>query len=351
MASKNKFGFDDLTPDKAPRPRKRNLGPMGAAVRDAAENLTETTNVKMEQRKQNATDAKAYRRAQEAGLVLVNLELDAVKTDDLPRDRLDLGDVAKSNEMEELMASIAARGQREPIEVYSDGAGGYQLKKGWRRLTALRQLLAKTGDDAFATVTARIAQSSEERVAQYIDMVEENIIREDLTFAEMAQLAITAAQDPALGLATTDAAVARLYSSLHKMKRSYIRSFIYLLETLGEAVDWPKAISRNLGVDVARKLRAEPARLPELISALDRCLNKDEQTAAFQGFVAADGVKPVGDKRPVAPKQKFEFHVGEMKVTARNGELRIVEGRDFTGVPKADLERAVHALADVLSKG
>lgn len=347
MSSKNKFGFDGLAPKEELKPQARTLGPMGAAVREAAGSLQEATDTKVEQRRQNASDAKEYRAAVNNGRVLVNLGLDTIQTSALPRDRLDLEDVAKSEEMEELMASIEARGQREPIEVFRDNDGVYQLKKGWRRWTALRQLYAKTGNDAFATIIARVAVTDEDRVALYIDMVEENIIREDLTFAEMAQLALTAAADDVLGLDGADAAVARLYASLHKMKRSYVRSFVFLLEQLGSSLQWPRAVSRNLGVDVVRSLRADTSRLAILKAGLDACDTEAEQATILAGFVASGaGDKPA--KQRIAPKQKFEFHVGEAKVTARNGEFRIVAQRDYTSVPREVLERAVRAFQDAL---
>ena len=347
MAGKNKFGFDDLTPTAKSEPRVRSLGPMGSAVREAATSLQETTETKIEQRRLNASEAKEYRAAVDDGLVLVKISLEEILTSDLPRDRLDLEQVAASHEMEELISSIRERGQREPIEVFPDETGGYQLKKGWRRLTALRHLHSTTGDEAFGVVVARVAPKDEDRTALYIDMVEENIIREDLSFAEMAQLAITASKDDSAGLDSAEMAVARLYSSLHKMKRSYVRSFVYLLEQLGDVLQWPKAISRNLGVEVSRKLRADSADLGVLRAALEACGNEEDQLAVLTGFVAVGaGDGPVKKSKPA--KQKFEFHVGSVKVTARNGECRIVAQRDYTDVPKEMLERAVRAFEEVL---
>lgn len=347
MSSKSKFGFGNLETKSTARPRVSTLGPMGAAVREAADSLQESTDNKVTQRRQNAEDAKQYRDALNDGRVLVTLGLDTIQTDALPRDRLDLEAVAKSDEMEELMASIASRGQREPIEVFRDDAGAYQLKKGWRRLTALRQLFGKTGDDAFASVVARVAVADEDRAALYIDMVEENVIREDLTFAEMAQLALTAAADDLSGLEDADAAVARLYASLHKMKRSYVRSFVFLLEQLGDCLQWPRAVSRNLGVDVVRVLRADDSGLAVLKAALESCENADEQLTVLTGFIGG-GAGAARPKKTATPKQKFEFHIGSAKVTARNGELRIVAQRDYTAVPRDALERAVKAFEDAL---
>ncbi|WP_299695378.1 ParB N-terminal domain-containing protein [uncultured Tateyamaria sp.] len=354
MSRSNKFGFAPLdTEATAPR-RTRSPGPMGTAVRDAAETLADTTEAKVEQRRQNAEDARNYRMAQDSGRLLVGLPVGNVLTDDLPRDRLALDEVAASDEMEELKSSIRARGQKEPIEVYQADDGSYQLKKGWRRLTALRQLLAETGEDRFAEVIARVENGAADRTLRYVDMVEENVVREDLTFAEMAQVAITAAADP--GVPETDPAelVARLYGALHKTKRSYIRSFVFLLTALGDDLKWPKAVARNLGVDVARALKSiEQA--DALRAQLTACASEEQQAKVLADFVVGQksgaGAADTEGKSGAAPRQKLEFFVGETKVTARNGELRVVSGIDFANTPKAALEDAIKAFEAALKTG
>ncbi|MGB0904850.1 MAG: ParB N-terminal domain-containing protein [Mangrovicoccus sp.] len=325
---------------------------MGAAVREAAESLAETTEAKVEQRRQNAEDAKAYRAAQSEGRVLESLSVYAIYTDDLPRDRLDLEAVANSEEMDELKSSIRSRGQREPIEVFVDEAGRYQLQKGWRRVTALRQLHEETGEDQFGKVTARVAKpaedQSDQRMARYIDMVEENVVREDLTFAEMAQVAIRAASDPAVEDSDPEALVGRLYGSLHKMKRSYIRSFVFLLTALGGSLQWPKDISRNQGVEIVRALKAAPERAGALGRELAACATRDDQAVVLEMFLKSPRRKEGGQAR--APKEKYEFHVGDTKVTARKGECRILSGRDFADIPKDRLARAIRAFEEALKE-
>mgnify|MGYP001348962687 CR=1 FL=1 len=346
MADKNKFGFEALdTGTPAPR-RERGVGPMGAAVREAAASMQETTEAKVEQRRRNAEDAKAFRDAQAEGLVLRRLSIGDVRIDDLPRDRLDLDAVATSDEMEELKASIRARGQREPIEVFRDAQGRYQLKKGWRRLTALKQLFLETDDRAFASVVARVDNAdAEDRVARYIDMVEENVVREDLTFAEMAQVALSAAADPEVPETDADQLVTRLYGSLHKMKRSYIRSFVFLLAELGPSLQWPKAVTRNLGVEVARAMKAGPDRVPSLRRALAAVGTLEDQAQVLSDFLS-DRKRGDGPKRE--RREKYEFHVGTTKVTARKGECRIVSGDDFADIPKDRLVRAIRAFEAAL---
>jgi ParB family chromosome partitioning protein len=349
MSSKNKFGFGSLEAPETPKPRERSVGPMGAAVRDAAENMQQATEAKVEQRRQNAADAKAYRTAQAEGLVLTKIPLAEIATTDLPRDRLDLEAVAASSEMEELKASIRERGQKEPVELYRDNDGRLQLKKGWRRFTALSQLYAETGDESFATIIARVDDGADDRLARYIDMVEENVVREDLTFAEMAQVAILAARDEGTEEIDPNAMVSRLYGSLHKVKRSYIRSFVFLLCALEDDLKWPKAVSRNLGVDVARALSSQDD-AAKLRAALRQCQNAEAQNGVLSRFLEKKPAE-TADPKPTERKEKREFHVGDMKITARQGECRIVSEEDFASLPKAQLERAVEAFQRALREG
>ena len=345
MTSKNKFGFAPVEPN-APKPRSRSVGPMGAAIRDTAESLNDSTEAKVEQRRQNAKDAKTFRAAASEGLMLMRIPLSDVHSDDLPRDRLELDAVASSDEMEELKASIRARGQKEPVELYEGADGRLQIKKGWRRFTALAQLYAETNNESFSTIIARIDAGDESRVNRYIDMVEENVVREDLTFAEMAQLAIIAANDASIEEGDPHVLVGTLYGALHKVKKSYIRSFVGLLVSLSSDLEWPKAVPRNLGVDVARALKADPSAVDDLRKRLRAATTSDAQNEVLRAFSAGPVPSVKGAAR--APKQKFEFHVGDTKVTARQGECRIVSSVDYASVPKAQLEDAIKAFEDVL---
>ena len=349
--SGNKFGFTPIDEDDLKKTRRREVGPMGVAVREAANSLNESTENRVEQRRQNASDAKEYRKARDEGRVLVAVGINEIHTTDLPRDRLDLSSVANSDEMDELKASIQERGQKEPIELYKDADGRFQLKKGWRRVTALKQLFEETGDERFSSVTARVAESHSDRIDLYIDMVEENVVREDLTFAEMAQVAILASKDSELGAGDAEALVGRLYSSLHKMKRSYIRSFVYLLNELEGALPFPKSVSRNLGVEVARKLRASSDSAAGLKDVLARASTAGEQNEALEAFLVDTDAEPgSGKRREKAESVKYEFHVGGSKVTARKGECRILSGQDFSSIDRSKLQRAVEAFEAVLNE-
>lgn len=345
MTRKNKFGIEPLE-TKSAGPRIRSLGPMGAAVREAADDLQATTDAKIEQRRRNAEDAKAYRDAQTEGRVLVHLPLSEIATSALPRDRLDLEAVARADEMEELKASIRARGQKEPIEVFRDDDGVLQLKKGWRRLTALRQLLDETGDAAFANIVARIDGGEADRLERYIDMVEENVVREDLTFAEMAQVVVEASADPDVEETDAEVLVNRLYGSLHKMKRSYIRSFVALLAALGPSLKWPKAVPRNLGVEVVRQVQ-RGGDTERLRRELAGATSADAQRMMLERFSKGAGTAA---SKPATKREKYECRVAAMKITARDGECRIKAEIDFTSVPRDRLEEAIRAFQRVLDE-
>ena len=350
--SGNKFGFTPIDENDLKKTRRRDVGPMGAAVRETASSLNESTENLVEQRRQNASDAKEFRKARDEGRVLVAIGINEIQTSDLPRDRLDLSSVARSDEMDELKSSIRERGQKEPIELYVDDDGSFQLKKGWRRLTAIQQLFDETGDARFSTVTARVANTKSARLDLYIDMVEENVVREDLTFAEMAQVAILAANDEELGAGDAEALVGRLYSSLHKMKRSYIRSFVHLLKELDDALSFPKSISRNLGVEVTRKLRAVPGSAAELRALLGSASSAADQNEILEVFLkGTEAEVSDGNSRGKKESVKYEFHVGASKVTARKGECRILSSYDFTSLDRARLQKAVEAFEAVLSEG
>ncbi len=345
MSGKNKFGFAPVEAEPK-KPRSRSVGPMGAAIRDTAENLGASTEAKVEQRRQNAEDAKSYRTAAAEGLVLTRVPLGEVHADDLPRDRMELDAVAQSDEMEELKASIRARGQKEPVELYKGADGRLQIKKGWRRFTALSQLLAETQDEAFATIIARVEGAGQGRLTRYIDMVEENVVREDLTFAEMAQVALTAAEDDAVEERDPHVLVGTLYGALHKMKKSYIRGFVTLLEAVGSDLQWPKAVPRNVGIEAARVVKAGGADIEALRTQLRAAATEDAQSEVLKSFAAGGVQKPA--RKVKAPREKFEFHLGGTKVTARKGECRIMSSVDYAGVPKAKLEEAIRAFEAAL---
>ena len=329
-------------------PARRKLGPMAAAGREVAENVAAATEAQVEARRRNAADAKEWRAAAAEGRVLMTVPLEEIAADDLPRDRLGLAALETSEEMEELKASIRARGQREPVELYRDAEGRLQLKKGWRRVAALRALHAETGENRFATALARIddgpgleAEARAARIELYVDMVEENAVREDLTFAEMANLALEAVADPRTGLATYEEAVGRLYGSLARMKRSNIRRFVTLMRHLGDALPFPKAIGRDLGADLGRRLEQDPDLADRLRDALAGAATPERQNTELRAALRA--ARP----ETVAPSER-RFARGPLSARVTVHEMRIRAAFPIGNLGDRRLEAALDAFLAAL---
>ena len=124
--------------------------------------------------------------ARSEGRLVLRVPLEAVETAWLIRDRLDPG-TPEDPDFAALIDSLRAHGQRSPIEVADMGQGRYGLISGWRRLTALRQLHAETGEARFATVLA-LLHKPENAQGAYLAMVEENEIRLGLSYYERARI-------------------------------------------------------------------------------------------------------------------------------------------------------------------
>ncbi len=92
-----------------------------------------------------------------------------------------------------------------------------------------------------------------------------------------------------------------LYSALHKMKRSYIGPFVYLLEELGEAPKWPKDISRSSGEGARTSYRIYCEMELNLRIRLMKRLKRD---------------RPVGGRR----KPKLQIGSGHIATTGPHGK-------------------------------
>ena len=346
---RSKFGIEPVTiPSEKSSDRRKSKGPMSAAVQDAAGSLTETVAARTEARKRNTEDANAFRVAQQEGRILQYLSVSYVHTDDLPRDRLDLDSLASSEEMDELKASIRAQGQQEAIEVFTDENGSHQLVKGWRRLHALKSLFQETGEVRFSQVLARVDVRSVDRVEIYQRMVEENIIRQDLSLAEMAHVAIVAKQDTSVEVDDVGDVVTRIFSSLAKQKRTYIRLFVELLEKLEADLKFPKALSRDLGAELAHKLRSKGVAIEAFRAELKVVESAARQEEVIRHFlsVSKEGRSPPASQSSRA--RKFEVRVGDTKLTAKSGELRLKSPIDYSQVSRERLEQALLAFNEVI---
>jgi len=63
-------------------------------------------------------------------------------------------------------------------------------------------------------------------------MVDDNLVRRDISFAEMALLAHRYCQGPRTEAASASEAIARLYPSAGRQKRHYIQNFAPLMTSL-----------------------------------------------------------------------------------------------------------------------
>ena len=80
--------------------------------------------------------------------------------------------------------------------------GGYELVQGYRRLGAYRVLYQETEAEDWAEIPALIMPGAPDVAGLYRRMVDENVIRKDLSFAEMARAAQVYAEDPSTSVST-----------------------------------------------------------------------------------------------------------------------------------------------------
>ncbi|TPE51622.1 ParB N-terminal domain-containing protein [Amaricoccus solimangrovi] len=192
-------------------------------------------------------DAEALRAAEAEGRVIARVRVSEIVVDELTRDRMALD----REELDELKISIRSNGLRLPVELFelaTPKAGqGYGLISGLRRVTAMRELY---GPDATIAALIREPADAAEAVAA---MVEENEIRAGLSHYERGRVAALAVGQGRF--ADLDEAVARLFASASKAKRSKIRSFALVHEELGDMLSFPQALTEKAGLRLANALR------------------------------------------------------------------------------------------------
>jgi ParB family chromosome partitioning protein len=199
----------------------------------------------------------------------------------------------------------------------------------------------------------------------YRRMVDENLIRTDISFAEMAALARAYAEDPGTAAESADAAVQVLYGSAGKQKRSYIRAFARLMAVLDPHLAHPEAIPRALGLAVLKRMETEPGSVADLkrhLAARSGRPAEDELAIlrAYSGeneFGARPAQFPAGNAAPATarPPRKarttfqIESALGEAKCTASQGRLELRLDTDFTAIDRRRLEAAVELFLGRLS--
>lgn len=345
------FSAEKVLPRAAAAPRR---GPMAAAISENADSLRDREEMSARIRAENDALAHEHVRLKQQGLIVDLVALDMIDTDKLTRDRHKGPDA----ELAELVDSIRDIGLSNPIRLEQRMDGRYELIQGYRRIQAYTRLLTETGDrEKYGSIPAGIVAKGEALDVLYRRMVDENLVRKDISLAEMAQLAIHYADDPATDISDSDKAVTKLFKSASYSKRSYIRSFIPIVEQLGDVLKFLPEVPRALGLAISAKL----VEVPEVVAAIradlpawDDRMVEDEFTV-LRRYVVDD--RPVESEVAVAKKSaaigvkaKTSFQLarpqGAAKCVAGAGRLEIRLDRDFSAIDRRKLEVAVQNLLD-----
>lgn len=363
--SRKKPGFEINIPDEievgiVPKKALARRGPMASAIAENADALKARKSTADAIRAENDALAHEYVSLNAAGHVVQPIALDDVHMTLLVRDRLP----GEDHELESLVTSIQDLGLSNPIRVLKrpDGSG-YELVQGFRRLSAYRALLTQTGGDVWAKIPALIMPGEVDDIeGMYRRMVDENLIRKDLSFAEMAHAARNFADDPSTQARTLKEAIGALFQSAPYSKRSYIRSFAALNDALGPELMFATDIPRALGVSLAREIKEDPSKVGEIAAALAGAPDRDSEgemeilrrfvDGGGAGQAAPDPASTVIPKTKGGARTKTTFHIqssaGQVKCTAAHGRLEIKVDRDFSAIERARLEQAIASLIDGL---
>lgn len=326
------------------QPERR--GPMASAISEAAAATVKRSSAEAEIRAENDNLAKEHVRLKKLGLITDLLPTAKITMAKLTRDRL----ARLDPELAELKASIVAVGLSNPIRV-EQSDDGYELIQGFRRLAAFRELAVETNDPRYLKIPAALVPRGEPVVDLYRKMVDENLVRKDISFGEMAQLARSYAKEAGIDVGD---AVGQLYASALKQKRSYIRQFAMMLEATEGAIQHVEAIPRALGLELCKVLAGDSERAGGLIAVLQRDPQTDAVTEmqTLRSFVA-ETAKPAA--KPAARlTAKTSLRIprpeGEARVLASDGRIELRLNRDFSGVSRSKLQAGIEALLDALDR-
>lgn len=336
-------------PTQAPAPRR---GPMATAISEAANSTRQRQEVEAQIRAENDALAHEHVRLKGLGLVMELVPLNAISTSKLTRDRAKGPDL----ELAELKGSIADIGLSNPIRLEARPDGLYELIQGFRRLSAYRELFENTGDEQFQAIPSVVTEPGDKLEDLYRRMVDENLVRKDISFAEMAKLALEYANDPQTDETDPDKAVASLFKSAGYQKRSYIRNFIRLVRALDGCLKYAPEIPRALGLSLSAMIEADPVLADKIGLALNANPDRSaaEELDILRSFVKEEPpAKVTAAKkadRPAPSKTSFALPLanGAAKCTAAQGKLEIKLDRDFSNIDQARLEQAIRLMLDSL---
>ncbi|MBL4768136.1 MAG: ParB N-terminal domain-containing protein [Rhodobacteraceae bacterium] len=321
-------------------------GPMASAISEAAAATVERSQAEAAIRAENDNLAMEHVRLKKLGLITDLLPTAKIGMSKLTRDRLPKSDP----EMAELKASILAVGLSNPIRV-EQSEDGYELIQGFRRLSAFRELATETNDPRYLKIPAALVPRGEPVADLYRKMVDENLVRKDISFGEMAQLALSYAKEVEIDVSD---AVGQLYASALKQKRSYIRQFAAMLEATEGTIQHIEAIPRALGLELHKILSGDGERAGGLIALLAEDPAKDAaaEVQVLRTFVA--GSLKTTSKPVALPTAKTSLRIprpeGEARVLASDGRIELRLDRDFSGIPRSKLQAGIEALLNKLDE-
>ncbi|MGO4917403.1 ParB/RepB/Spo0J family partition protein [Pseudogemmobacter sp. W21_MBD1_M6] len=332
----------DQTPDPKPETEMRR-GPMASAINENAGALRERETAERAIREENDRLAHELVRLKKQGLIVDLIPVDDIRTVKLTRDR----STGRDPDLEELKVSIQAIGLSNAIQVELTD-DGYELVQGFRRLSAYRALFAETGEERYAKIPAGLIAKGEAMEALYRRMVDENLVRRDISFAEMAQLALSYAKDPETSSATIEEAIAALYASANRQKRIYIRHFATMLEGIGSHVKFPESIPRALGLQLEKRISNESGAAATIRHALAAAMatTPEAEVDVLRAQAVKENVaKPAAPTPTSVAKTTFRHAVpaGTVRCAARNGKLELAMDRDFSNEDRVRLEAAITA--------
>jgi len=329
------------------KPDSHRRGPMASAISEAAEANADRARQEAAIRAENDSLAHEHVRLKKLGLITDLIPTDQIRISKLIRDRA----AGADPELEELKMSIQDVGLSNPIRVEQSEDGSYELIQGFRRLSAFKEIALETGDQRYNKIPAALVPRGEPVIGLYRKMVDENLVRKDVSFGEMAQLARGYAAEA--GVDVSDA-VSELYASARKQKRTYIRQFARVLELSGDALEHIDAIPRALGLDLYKALEATPERAGELVRQLGDLNVRTAETelAVLREFLTDRPAPQPRASRKSSAKTSLRLprKEGEARVIAADGRIELRLDRDFSGVSKARLQEGIEALLKALDE-
>ncbi|MBT8413319.1 MAG: ParB N-terminal domain-containing protein [Boseongicola sp.] len=353
MSKKRIFDIDfpdALGEDEAALAGTGRRGPMASAISENADALQERNEKAKAIRAENDALAQEHVRLKRLGLLVDLVPLQDVKTTKLARDR----SKDRDDELDELKVSIQAIGLSNPIQVEVT-EDGYELIQGFRRLCAFRELFKETGDQKFASIPAALVASGEALERLYRRMVDENLVRRDISFAEMATLAQRYADDDRTEASSVAEAIAHLYPSAGRQKRNYIGHFASLMTYLEGHLSFPESIPRALGLDVEKRLSEKAERIGWLRALLIERQPKTprEEVLVLRDYVAslsAPGKKAKRGKSRAGAKTTLRYNGpgGLVRCLASDGRIELRAERDFSILDRRQIEAGLDAFFKAL---